>query len=88
MPELVLVGAFLVYMTLCSTFSPGWYDALDIFTFYSLPFSFTFKVELISLGCIVGYISTLLIARRIFARYEEQQILQAPCSSSVPLDLE
>lgn len=84
-PELMLVGALLVYMTLCCTLSPGWYDAIDIFRFFSLPFSFSVRLEVICLACVLGYLFVLIIARRMLARYEERRIvcggrLQAPTS--------
>lgn len=74
MPELILVGAFLVYMTLSCTLSPGWYDANDIFKFYSLPLHFSVKLELVCLACTLMYVFSLLGARRLFAWYEKQRI--------------
>ena len=73
-PELMLVGALVLYTTLCCTLSPGWYDANDIFLFYSLPFSFSVKLELISLACVLGYLSVLMTARHVLSRYEERRI--------------
>lgn len=83
MPELVLVSAFLVYMTLCSTLSPGWYDANNIFGFYSLPISFSVRMELISLGCILGYVLTLLSARRVLVWYGERRVVSYAHSSAL-----
>lgn len=83
LPELILVGAFFIYMTLCCTLSPGWYDANDIFGFYSLPLSFSYKMELICLACILGYTFSLLGARRLFVWYETRRILGAPHSSAL-----
>lgn len=67
MPELILVGALLIYMTLNCVLSPGWYDANNIFKFFSLPFSFTFKMELICLICVMGWLWLLAYARRVMA---------------------
>lgn len=84
-PELVLVGALLIYVTLCCVLSPGFYDANDIFKFYSLPFSFTFQLELVCLVCAVGYVLMLLGTRQVLAWYEKRRVVHAPYGSAVTL---
>lgn len=74
-PELILIGALLVYMTLSCVLSPGWYDANDIFKFFSLPFSFTFKMELICLVCVMGWLWLLAYVRRVIAWREGRCIV-------------
>lgn len=82
-PEMIVVYALLIYMSLCCLLSPGFYDANNIFGFYSLPFSFTYKLELICLVCTVGYVSVLIKARRLVSKYEERRVHVAPRTSSL-----
>jgi len=74
----ILVAAFLIYTTLCCTLGPGFYDANDIFKFYSLPLSFNYKLEILCLACSVGYVFVLVKARRLIAWYGERRIFSAP----------
>lgn len=73
-PQLVLAIVLTIYMTLCCTLGPGFYDFRDIFGFYSLPHSFTYKIELVCLGCCLGYVLVLIGAKRLIARYEGRRI--------------
>ncbi|KAA6428240.1 MAG: hypothetical protein FRX49_01836 [Trebouxia sp. A1-2] len=79
--EMVLVGALLVYMTLCCSLGPGFYDAINIFGFYGLPFSFASKLEVLCLVFSVGYVVVLVKARQLFAWYEARRIVSFPHSS-------
>ena len=79
--EMVLVGALLVYMSLCCLLGPGFYDANDIFGFYGLPFSFTYKLEVLCLVFSVGYVVVLVKARQLLARYEARRIVSFPHSN-------
>lgn len=76
--ELALIGALLVYMSLCCLLGPGFYDANDIFGFYSLPFSFTYKLEVLCLVFSVGYVIVLVKARQLLAWYEARRIVSFP----------
>ena len=80
--EMVLVGALLVYMSLCCLLGPGFYDANNIFGFYSLPFSFAYKMEIVCLSFSVGYVMVLVKARQLLAWYEARRIVSFPHSSS------
>ncbi len=80
--EMVLIGALLVYMSLCCLLGPGFYDANDIFGFYSLPFSFAYKLEVLCLTFSVGYVMVLVKARQLLACYETRRIVSFPHSSS------
>ncbi len=79
--EMVLVGALLVYMSLCCLLGPGFYDANDIFGFYGLPFSFAYKLEVLCLVFSVGYVMVLVKARQLLACYEARRIVSFPHSS-------
>ncbi|DBA99058.1 TPA: hypothetical protein ACH3X1_014197 [Trebouxia sp. C0004] len=79
--EMVLVGALLVYMSLCCLLGPGFYDADDIFGFYSLPFSFAYKLGVLCLVLSVGYVVVLVKARQLLAWYEARRIVSFPHSS-------
>lgn len=79
--ELALIGALLVYMSLCCLLGPGFYDANDIFGFYSLPFSFTYKLEVLCLVFSVGYVIVLVKARQLLAWYEARRIVSFPHGS-------
>ena len=61
--EMVLVGALLVYINLCCLLGPDFYDAHGIFEFYHLPFSFSWKLEVLCLACSVGYVLVLVLVR-------------------------
>lgn len=84
---MILVGALVIYTTMCCTLSPGWYDAKNIFQFFSLPFSFSFRLELICLACVLGYVLLLVLARQVNAWHGQRRIVPAPSSKAFPLQL-
>ncbi len=79
--EMVLVGALLVYTNLCCLLGPGFYDANNIFGFYSLPFGFAYKLEVLCLVFSAGYVVLLVKAKQVLAWYEARRIVNFPHSS-------
>ena len=53
--EVALFSVYSIFCMLCCMLSPAWFDVLDVFQFYALPFSFGWKLYLLGVAGMMGY---------------------------------
>ncbi len=77
-PELVLILAYLGFMTLCCTLGPGFYDANDVFKFYSLPWAFRYKLEVACFAGALVYLLLRIYVRKLVLWLERNRVHDSP----------
>ena len=63
-PELALLSNYCAFGLACSIAGPDWFDALDVFYFYAAPFHFWWRMYLICLCFLPGYVLAFQVIRR------------------------
>lgn len=68
--EVILATAYATFGLVCAFVGPAWFDVTDLYNFYHLDFSFTWKLDLVGWAFFVIYFGVLTVTRRLWDVYE------------------
>ena len=68
-PEVALLLVYGGFCVSCGLAGPNWFDVIDLYHFYSMPFEFWWKVKIAGISFVVCYVLVLQGLRQAWDTY-------------------
>ena len=73
-PEQAMFILYLIFLALCCTVGPQFFDAPHIFKFYSLPWSFRYKLGITCFAGVAAYYMLRIYVRKLVLWLEANKV--------------